>query len=189
MKHSTNLSHLGGYLSSGDPFTWMPDIWGFLLIKYELKSVIDIGCGMGYNLSWFQHQNLEICGVEGHPDAVENSVVPEHVIQHDFTLAEYVPRKNYDLAISTEFVEHVESQYENNWMRILDQCRYFLMCHAVPGQKGHHHVNCQTSEYWIERIQTRGFVHNSELTGKFRKTTERIPTKWGRNTLMFFEKP
>jgi len=31
------------------------------------------------------------------------------------------------------------------------------MTHAVPGQAGHHHVNCQPAEYWVEKLATRGF--------------------------------
>ena len=183
-----SLRHLGGYLIDGDPYTWMPDIWGYLVIKYNLRSVVDIGCGKGHNLSWFKTMNLDICGIEGHPDAIKESVIPQHVIQHDFSLAPYFPNKKYDLALSTEFVEHVESRYEPNWMAILDSCQYFLMCHAVPGQGGHHHVNEQTSDYWIDRVSAKGFKYNAELSDIFRNTTKRIPCKWGRNTLLFFER-
>ena len=31
------------------------------------------------------------------------------------------------------------------------------MTHAVPGQAGHHHVNCQPSDYWIDLIAQRGY--------------------------------
>jgi hypothetical protein len=31
------------------------------------------------------------------------------------------------------------------------------MTHAVPGQKGWHHVNCQPSEYWIDHLARRGY--------------------------------
>ena len=31
------------------------------------------------------------------------------------------------------------------------------MTHAVPGQDGWHHVNCQNSEYWINHLKNRGF--------------------------------
>jgi hypothetical protein len=183
-----NNFHLGGCWQGGDPFTWMPDIWGFLLISYDIKSVIDIGCGVGINLSWFKDQNLEVLGIEGFDEAIKNSVIPENVVQHDFSIGKYQPVKNYDLVISTEFVEHVEQIYEENWLPSVDSCKYFLMSHAVPGQKGHHHVNCQPSEYWIDRITARGFNYNSVLSNKFRNTTERIPSNWGRNTLLFFEK-
>jgi hypothetical protein len=183
-----DLSHLGGYLNKGDPYTWTPDIWGYLVIKYNIQSVVDIGCGKGHNLSWFKSMNIDICGIEGHPDAIKDSVIPGNVVMHDFTQGPMTLDKRYDLALSTEFVEHVENIYENNWMSVLENCDLFLMCHAVPGQGGHHHVNEQPSEYWIEKIEAKGFKHNQELSTLFRNTTSRIPCKWGRNTLLFFER-
>lgn len=183
-----DLRHLGGYLNDGDPYTWMPDIWGYLVIEYRINSVIDIGCGKGHNLSWFKSMNIKICGIEGHPDAIKNSVIPDDVTMHDFSKGPFIPKNKFNLALSTEFVEHVDQKYEENWMTVLDHCDYFLMCHAVPGQGGHHHVNEQTSEYWIERITSKKFSYNEKLSRRFRDTTKRMPTKWGRNTLLFFEK-
>jgi cyclopropane fatty-acyl-phospholipid synthase-like methyltransferase len=185
---SNNLLHLGGYMSEGDPYTWMPDIWGYLLIKYNLNSVVDIGCGIGHNLSWFKSMNLEICGIEGMEDAIKKSVIPNDVILHDFTKGQLTLQKKYDLAISTEFVEHVEEIYEKNWMSVLDSCEYFLMSHALPGQKGHHHVNCQESNYWIEKITSIGFKYDHELSTIFKNTNNRMLSKWGRNTLLFFKR-
>jgi cyclopropane fatty-acyl-phospholipid synthase-like methyltransferase len=190
MKSFSNnlLPHLGGYMNEGDPYTWMPDIWGYLLIKYNLNSVVDIGCGLGHNLSWFKNMNLEICGIEGMEDAIKKSVIPNDVILHDFTKGQLKLQKKYDLAISTEFVEHVESIYEKNWMSVLDSCEYFLMSHALPRQKGHHHVNCQESNYWIEKITSIGFKYDHELSTIFKNTNNRMHSKWGRNTLLFFKK-
>jgi hypothetical protein len=179
--------HLGGYHIKGDPYTWMPDIWGYLTIQYNIKSVIDIGCGTGINLSWFESMKIESLGLEGDTFAIENSEIKNRVVQHDFSQGPYRLDKNYNLAISTEFVEHVESIYEENWLSVVDSCDYFLMCHAVPGQGGHHHVNEQESEYWIKKLQERNFTYNENLSLTFRNTTKRYPTKWGRNTLLFFK--
>jgi SAM-dependent methyltransferase len=187
MKKSKENSHLGGYFIEGDPFTWMPDIWGFLLLTYDIHSVVDIGCGTGVNLSWFHSMKTECLGIEGDQFAIENSKIKNVLVQHDFSLGPYSLDRKFDLCISTEFVEHVEAIYEKNWLTVVDSSKYFLMCHAIPGQGGHHHVNEQSSEYWIEKLERRNFKHISELSTKFRNTTKRYPTKWGRNTLLFFE--
>lgn len=47
------MNHLGGAFEQGDPLTNMLDVWGYLLVKFELKSVIDVGCGFGHTLKWF----------------------------------------------------------------------------------------------------------------------------------------
>jgi len=187
MKKSKETSHLGGYFIEGDPNTWMPDIWGFLLLTYDIRSVVDIGCGTGVNLSWFNSMNVDSLGIEGDQYAIDNSKIKNLLVQHDFSIGPYVPNIKFDLCISTEFVEHVESIYEKNWLTVVDCCKYFLMCHAVPGQGGHHHVNEQPSEYWIEKLESRNFKYLSGLSTKFRNSIKRYPTKWGRNTLIFFE--
>ena len=39
------------------------------------------------------------------------------------------------------------------------------MTHAQPEQhEGHHHVNCQTDEYWIEKMYKIGFKIDRSLT-------------------------
>lgn len=182
------LKHLGGSHYNGDPNTWMPDIWGFLIFNYDIKSVVDIGCGIGVNISWFQSMGLEVTGIEADPTAVSQTLIPNNLIVHDFAEKEINLNKKIDLAISTEFVEHVESVYEENWLKILDNCNYFLMSHALPGQKGYHHVNCQFPEYWIDRVTKRNFIYEENMSLKFRQSIQRYPTKWGRNTLLFFSK-
>ena len=32
------------------------------------------------------------------------------------------------------------------------------MTHAVPGQKGHHHVNCQPTPYWVNHLTARNYT-------------------------------
>jgi SAM-dependent methyltransferase len=180
--------HLGGYYTSGDPNTWMPDVWGFLIFQYNIKSVVDIGCGLGHNIKWFDEMGLKILGVEGDAFAIENSLIPKNILHHDFSLTALNLNENFDLAISTEFVEHLDQCYENNWLSVLKNCKYFLMSHAVPKQKGHHHVNCQTSDYWVDKLAKNNFIYHKSISLSFRESTCRYPTKWGRNTLLFFEK-
>jgi hypothetical protein len=81
----TTPPHLGGaYERDGN--TWMPDVFGYLLVKYEIKSILDIGCGFGGTLSWFaEHGLCQIKGIEGDPACLEKSLVPGHVVLHDFT--------------------------------------------------------------------------------------------------------
>lgn len=180
------MSHLGGANSGGDWQTWMPDIWGWLLVELDIRSVVDIGTGYGHNAKWFLDMGCDVYGVEAEADAIAKNQLPEHrVIQHDYTTGALL-RPAYDLAMALEFVEHVESQYEENWLVTVDSAQWFLMCHAVPGQQGHHHVNCQPSDYWIERLESRGFDWYEGITKAMRATCSRKPAEWGRPTLLFF---
>lgn len=69
----------------------------------------------------------------------------------------YIPDK-FDLAWCVEFLEHVEEQYLPNVFATFKTCRYVVMTHAVPGQDGHHHVNCQPADYWIHKFEENGFI-------------------------------
>ena len=43
------------------------------------------------------------------------------------------------------------------------------MTYAPPGKKGHHHVNCNTKEYWIDVFAQYGFVFSKELTEEVKR--------------------
>lgn len=180
------MSHLGGSYPGGDPHTYTPDVWGWILLEFDVRSVVDVGAGWGHNLAWFHQMGCECLAIEGDPEALEGFIPFLPVVKHDYTQGPYVPDRRFDLCVATEFVEHVEAQYESNWIATVKSAEYFLMCHAVPGQGGHHHVNEQTTGYWVERLEREGMVYLPNVTAMLRATCSRKPAPWGRNTLMLF---
>jgi SAM-dependent methyltransferase len=177
-------NHLGGWIPSGDPNTYMPDVWRAVVDGYDIKSVVDIGCGSGHNLEWFKNNGINCVGVDGDPKSVQATVDKQIIaVTNDYTLKSALSN-TYDLAICTEFAEHVEAKYEHLWLRDLQKCKYVLFTHAVPNQGGYHHVNEQTESYWLERFASYGFTPDWDFTYKYRDTKYR----WGRNTLILFKK-
>lgn len=187
----SNTQHLGndpiGFFNR-DPFTFTPDVWGWLTIQYGIRSVLDIGCGIGTNLAWFDEYGFDVLGVEGHPRAVIGSLLPGRVVLHDFTTGPWAPNRDFDLCLCTEFAEHVSAQFEENWMVAVDRCSMLLLAAAPPGQGGWHHVNEQPDEYWIDRFTARGFGLLATDSEMLRGTCERRPSNWGRNTLLLFRR-
>ena len=180
--------HLGGCIPDGDTNTIMPDVWGYLLVKYEPKIVLDVGCGFGQCLEWFAKMGLcQIVGVEGWDEAIEQNVVRAHVVRHDFTKGPAPIGTPFDLAWSAEFLEHVEEKYLPHVMQTLRLARYACVTHGEPGQYGHHHVNCQTTEYWIGKFAEYGFDHLADETALLRRT-DRWRATWGRRTLTMFQR-
>jgi SAM-dependent methyltransferase len=180
--------HLGGAVADGDPETWMPDVWEWVCETYAISSVLDIGCGTAVNLQWFAARDMDALGVEGDPAAVAAARLPGRVVQHDFAAGPWVPLRTFDLGLCTEFVDHVEPRYEQNWLAAARRCRYVMMSHALPGQTGFHHVNEQTSEYWIARMEAAGFEHMPAVTAGLRRTCEWRPARYCRNMLLFFRR-
>ena len=55
---SFNDGDLGGCNVFGDPATHYPIMWKHLVKKFDIKTVIDIGCGFGYTVDFFKKSPL-----------------------------------------------------------------------------------------------------------------------------------
>jgi len=183
-----NKPHLGGYIvgltSYGDPNTYATEVWDWM-ISNNIMSVLDIGCGEGHSTKYFIDNGIECLGIEGGENAYNNSSVKSSMILHDFCSGPFIPNKRYDAVWCCEFVEHVEEKYSNYFLETFCHANKIFMTHAVPGQDGYHHVNCQTSKYWIEKIENLGYKYNFSLSNYLRSITEKMHVK---NTLLVFEK-
>lgn len=154
--------HLGGYLVGGDPDTIYPELWDWLVDTWEVKTMIDVGCGDGAALKHFAARGCTVLGIEG------TSQTDPNIVKHDFTTGPFHPGEPWDLAWSCEFVEHVEEQYVPNFMATFEAARFVMITHAEPGQPGWHHVNCRSADYWKGVFAARGFEFDDSLTGMSR---------------------
>lgn len=159
--------HLGGYLlNRPGEGTWCPEIWDWTISELGVKSMLDVGCGLGYVAQYFENADVEAFGVDGSPSAIEKNVMPADTLKrHDFNSGPWKPERSFDLVWSSEFVEHVEQQYEPHFFETFKAAsKYLLITFAIPGQGGYHHVNEQFGEYWIEKIEALGFKYDKALT-------------------------
>lgn len=161
-------NHLGGFIAEGDPATFTPGLWKYLVEKYNAKSVIDVGCGMGFSVKEFLKYTTDVVGIDGSEYVAQNSSLKDYIKHIDFTKTKYVPEKIYDLCWSCEFVEHVEEQFMDNYFEVFKNSRYCAITYAGIGQDGHHHVNCQPKEYWIDKFKSYGldFLENETMEAK-----------------------
>ncbi len=148
VQQSDAQPHLGGNIVEGDPITFAPLTWGYLIDRFALNSVLDLGSGAGYSAHWFSKRGLAVLAVDGLPANVENAVYP--TILADLTRGPISCR--VDLVHCQEVVEHIEEQFVDHLIQSLACGKFIVMSHALPGQDGHHHVNCQASDYWIEKL-------------------------------------
>ena len=113
---------------------------------------------------------VRVGGIDGDPAYARG--VPA-MIEHDFSTGP-LALGDYDLGWSVEFVEHVEECHLANVIAAFRACRTLFMTAAVPGQPGHHHVNCQWGDYWIARMADQGFVHEIAATTSARACSTMI---------------
>lgn len=180
--------HLGGYIvgltDHGDPNTYATEVWDWMY-NYGIRSVIDVGCGEGYSTKYFLDKGIKAVGIEGGKNAYKNSPVKNNIILHDYTTNPLILNDTYDSVWSCEFVEHVEEQYVDNFLATFNCANSIFLTHAVPGQRGYHHVNCQPAAYWITRIENLGFVYDDNISKQLRLLTNKMHVK---NTLLYFIK-
>jgi SAM-dependent methyltransferase len=165
-------SHLGGFHAAGDPATWFPDLWTWLVREQGVSSVIDVGCGAGHSLRYFADLGCRVIGVDGVPQD------DPRIIEWDYTRGLLHSDDEFDLAWCCEFVEHVPEPYISGFLETFQAARTVLLTHAEPGQPGHHHVNCQPSGYWIDKLERAGFMFDGDLTLETRRQAFRNGFYW-----------
>lgn len=131
------------------------------------KSYLDIGCGPGGMLDVALELGYDVQGIDG--DFVVERNNPDKVIIHDYTTGPLELEQSYDLVWSCEFVEHIYEQYLPNFMKTFQAGKTVCMTFAPPGKYGHHHVNLQPEDYWIDTFKNYGFKFNQTLTQELRK--------------------
>jgi Core-2/I-Branching enzyme len=150
---------LGGNWRHGDIHTWCPELWKYLVDRFAIKSVLDVGCGEGHAVRFFHKLGLIAHGIDGLELNVKRAVFP--VACHDILANSYL--MPVDFVWSCEVAEHISEEKVDNYIDTLCNGAVIAMTHALPGQGGHHHVNCQPKEYWVDKITRRGYALSEDL--------------------------
>lgn len=135
--------------------------------ELDIRTMVDIGCGEGKQVTYARKIGIDAVGVDGCPAL--KIYKKQYFIRHDYTRGK-VDLGNFDLGWSIEFLEHVSAEYIPNFMDTFSKCRFVLCTYAAPGQKGIHHVNCQTRDYWVSEFGKYGLEYDG-------KETKRIKSK------------
>ena len=162
------MSHLGGHINTTNLEI---GTFNYLIKKYNFKSFLDIGCGTGRMVQLANENNLLARGLEGDYDAIKQSKVTDLISKIDFSKEKYDNQLNidyFDLGYSSEFLEHVDEEYIENYITAFQKCKYILVTAAPPNWPGHHHVNCKNHEYWIRLFNKYGLYHYPYETFKCR---------------------
>lgn len=144
---------LGGNLRHGDGQTITPALWRALIDRYAPRSMLDLGAGEGHAAAFFARHGVHAHGFDGLQGNVDRAVHP--IALHDLKAGAYI--YPCDMVHCVEVVEHVHPDYLDNLLITLTNAPVIVMTHALPGQRGHNHVNLQTAEYWVEELDARGY--------------------------------
>lgn len=154
---------------------------------FDVKSMIDVGCGPGGMVELANSIGIDANGIDG--DYTLDRYDESRFIIHDFTKGPAPINKQYDLAWSVEFVEHVYEEYIPNYVEAMQSAKYLIMTYAPIGHGGYHHVNENTQEYWIDTLSKYGFRYDEHLSNIMRKHStmgSKRKHQFIKNTGLFF---
>lgn len=159
----------------------------FIIETLQPKSVIDVGCGTGAWLYWFERYGIQdYVGVDGEYVVRSNLMISEEkFVEHDLTRPLMFDR-TFDLAICLEVAEHLP---ENCAERLVDDLtrlsHQILFSAAIPFQGGTHHIHERWQSYWIDKFHKRDYKEYDIIRPRFWE--EEIPWWYIQNSLLFIK--
>lgn len=152
----------------------------------NVKSVLDVGCGVGTWLRVFQERlACDVRGMEGewlNTDLleIESSLVTKCDVSKSFRLG-----RKFDLVLSIEVAEHLaESSAKSFVEALVSHSDAVVFSAAIPGQGGTGHLNEQFADYWIGLFREFEYVPLDLFRWQI-WNEEKIPF-WLKQNLLFF---
>ena len=93
-----------------------------------------------------------------------------------------------------EVAEHIDfsknDEIASSMIRNMRKDAVLIWTAAVPGQGGDGHINCQTRDYWLEKLKSVGLINDIEVQNEL---LEFVKTNggymgWFVNNLIFMRK-
>lgn len=158
-------------------------ILGILFQAIKVRSILDVGCGVGTWLRAAKELGCRECvGVEG--KWVVNKMQPKNgvIIKIQNLEKKIKINKKYNLTISMEVAEHLTPKRAKSFVR--DLCRssdIILFSAATPAQGGVNHLNEKPISFWASIFLKHGFIpfdvirplvkHNTKVEPWYRKNS------------------
>jgi len=125
----------------------------------QVKSVVDVGCGVGTWLATFKRCGVEqVRGIDGgSPESEALAIAEAEYIKADFT-QDFAEGISADLALTLEVAEHFDREYAEHFVKSLCAISDLVVFGAaIPGQGGTHHVNERWPSYWEDIFNSLGY--------------------------------
>jgi SAM-dependent methyltransferase len=130
-----------------------------LLRLLPVRSVGDVGCGVGAWLSVFmQHGVSDVLGIDGAYVPRDHLRIPESAFLAANLARPLQIGRTFDLVISLEVAEHLPSPAAPAFVESLTRLApVVLFSAAIPHQGGTDHVNERWPDYWADLFRARGY--------------------------------
>jgi len=132
----------------------------FLTGQFPIRSIVDIGCGIGTWLAIAREKGIEdVIGVDGAYVKKELlHISPDLFMEHDLSGPFDLGRK-FDIAFCLEVAEHIDDARADHLIdSIVRHADLVLFSAAVPGQTGDGHINEQWVDHWVKKFAARDYL-------------------------------
>lgn len=129
-------------------------------IMPDIKSVLDVGCGVGTWLKAWQDivPDINIKGMDANELPNDALYVDRKYIEIVDLEKLQVKKGKFDIVESLEVGEHLPESVADNYVHFLCvNSNLILFSAAAPKQTGDHHINEQYPEYWNQKFRKEGF--------------------------------
>jgi len=150
-----------------------------VLERYDVSSVVDIGCGRGQYIERFHDAGVDVLGVERSTYALDNPIDEDlDIRQHDLTEPFHLDDEA-DIDLCIEVLEHLPPEAAPTAARtIAAAAPVAIVTAAASGQGGKHHVNEQPLDYWIDLFTGVGMVFDASATDEIREAMAGSNLAW-----------
>lgn len=161
----------------------------FLLNHFTVNSVIDYGCATGDWLAVFNDFGVKrIQGLDGiwvQPKTLKIPITNFKSV--DLTTHKHDSEERFDISISLEVAEHLDSQASDLLVANLTTASdLVLFSAAIPGQGGQHHINEQPPNYWEKKFEEVGFKQ-FDILRRYFWDNEKV-SWWYRQNIMLYSR-
>lgn len=161
--------HVAGYFRFGEQPV---NIIKYLIERFKPVTVLDVGSGPFGSKKIFNYHGVQwVWCIDGDDQLLSREDLQEHLSTFsvvDLERSAYRFPTTFDMVYSYECAEHI-GNVDNYVETITVNCGNILaITHALPNQGGHHHVNEQDDDYWIDKITGKGFeyLENESIEGR-----------------------
>ena len=146
-------------------------------------TVLDIGCGPGTYVDALRTFGITARGID-----IDNRVLGKEHLKYQ-SLFELDDVDQADTVVCLEVAEHIDESAADLVAYQVARCvkKTLIWTAAQPGQGGIGHINCQSKQYWEEKLTEQGLVRNRELETRMLEFVMQGPHMgWFRNNVMLF---
>ena len=146
-------------------------------------TVLDIGCGPGTYVDALRTFGITARGID-----IDNRVLGKEHLKYQ-SLFELDDVDQADTVVCLEVAEHIDESAADLVAYQVARCvkKTLIWTAAQPGQGGIGHINCQSKQYWEEKLTEQGLVRNRELETRMLEFVVQGPHMgWFRNNVMLF---